>query len=48
MTCSVIKEEKKEIDRFIQLNPEIKRKGIDSNPEILKAILSEDRVYQMR
>jgi len=42
----VIKEEKREINRFII--QKFKRKGIDSNPEILKAILSEDRVYQMR
>ena len=48
MACRIIKEEKREIERFIQLNSKVKRKGIDSNPEVLKAILSADQIYQMR
>ena len=40
VACRVIKEEKREINRFIQLNLKVQKKGIDSNPEVLKAILS--------
>ena len=44
----VIKEEKRKIDRFIQLKPKVQKKDIDSNPEVLKAILSKNQVYRMR
>ena len=43
MAYRVIKEEKSEIDRFIQLNLKVQKKGDQIN-----AILSEDPIYQMR
>ena len=42
MACRVIKKEKREIDRFIQFNQKFKSKGIDSNPKVIEAILSEN------
>ena len=49
VVCGAINEEKREIDRFIQLNSKIQKikqiKEIYSNSEILKAILSEDQIY---
>jgi len=52
VVCGAINEEKREIDRFIQLNSKIQKikqiKSIYSNPEVLLAILSEEPICQIR
>ena len=48
MACRIIKEEKREINRFIQLNLKVQNKGNRLKSEVLNVILSEDGVNQMR